>query len=219
MSNINKMKEEKMKNNYVTIALVVDRSGSMEMVRKDTIGGINTFIKAHKDDQEGETTVTIAQFDNKYEVTHDFIDLKKVKKFTKNSFIPRGGTALLDAIGLTVDNLGKRLSEMSEEERPSKVIIAIITDGQENASREYTKERIAEMIRHQEEVYSWEVMFLGAGLDAVDVARSYGICGTKAMSYDTGKIGEAFTTMASASLRGKKGIAVDFTAEEREANT
>jgi uncharacterized protein YegL len=206
-----------MKDDFTAIALIVDRSGSMSSVRTDTIGGINSFLKDQKA-LDGEVKMTIAQFDNEYEVPYDFVDINEISEFTENDFAPRGTTALLDGIGFTIANLGERLANMEEDERPSKVIVCIITDGYENSSREYTKEQIEEMIKTQEDVYNWDVTFMGAGLDAVSVAMSYGIKGGKAMSYDTGKMDVAFDTMSKSTLRGRTGGDVTYTSAEITAN-
>jgi uncharacterized protein YegL len=206
-----------MRDDFVAIALVVDRSGSMESVRDDTIGGINTFIQKHKEDKNGEIRVTIAQFDNEYKVVKDFVEIGEIKKFSRNNFRPRNSTALLDAIGKTVDDLGVKLASMKEEERPSKVIVGIITDGQENSSREYNVDDIRSRISHQQEVYSWEFIFMGADLNSVDVASSYGFNPSTCMAYDKRNIAKAFTTMADASIRSYHGGSMDFTEEERKS--
>jgi uncharacterized protein YegL len=206
-----------MRDDLTAIALVIDRSGSMGNLREDTIGGINTLLEEQKK-ADGEVRITIAQFDDQYEVSHDFVDLEEIKQFTEEDYVPRGMTALLDGIGITMDNLGQRLAEMDESERPSKVLMCIITDGYENSSKEYTKERIQEMISHQEDVYNWDVTFMGAGLDAVDVANSYGIKSGKALVYDTGKMDVAFTTMSKSALRCRAGGDVSYTSAEILAN-
>jgi uncharacterized protein YegL len=207
-----------MNENLTAIALVVDRSGSMAKIKEETIGGINSFVNQHKEDKDGDVKMTIAQFDNFYEVPYDYVDLKDVPEFGEKDFKPRGMTALLDAIGKTMVDLGKKFSDMDENERPGKVIMAIITDGEENSSKEFQRAQIAEMIKHQEEVYNWDVIFLGASLDAINVARSYGIAGGKALSYDTGKMDVAFDTMVKSTMRSKKGLSAEFTTAERASN-
>ncbi len=211
-----------MKAGFTALALVVDRSGSMMSIQKDTIGGINSFIEQHKNDvgENEEVKVTIAQFDNSYEVPFDFVNIKDIPTFTTADFSPRGSTALLDAIGKTIIDFGQKFSDMPEAERPSKVIIAVITDGHENSSAEFRDSKvIAEMVKTQEEDYNWDILFLGASLDAVDIAQSYGFTSGKSMSYCTGKMDAAFNTMASSTLRSKVGMSADFTAEERSLNS
>ena len=211
-----------MKAGFTALALVVDRSGSMYSIQKDTIGGINSFIEQHKNDvgENEEVKITIAQFDDRYEVPFDFVNIKDIPTFTTADFTPRGSTALLDAIGKTIIDFGKKFSDMSEDERPSKVIIAVITDGAENSSSEFRDPKvIAEMVKVQEGDYNWDILFLGASLDAVDIAQSYGFTSGKSMSYFTGNMDAAFNTMAASTLRGKAGMSADFTNEERSLNS
>lgn len=153
-------KEELMK---VEIACVLDRSGSMTTIRDDAIGGFNAFLK----DQQaipGEAKLTLALFDDQYDVIHDAVDIASVPELTAETFVPRGWTALYDAVGRTIDGIGARLS--AAQDKPEKVIFVILTDGMENRSKEYTQERIAEMIKHQSEKYGWEFIFLAANQDA-----------------------------------------------------
>jgi uncharacterized protein YegL len=208
-----------MKENFVAIALVVDKSGSMHFVQDDTIGGINSFIEQNREEALGETRFTLAQFNSNYKITKDFVDIKDVKKLSRNNYRPTGGTALLDAIGKTIDELGSKLSAMDEDERPSKVIVAVITDGEENASRKYTQDQVRSMIKRQEEVYNWSVLFLGSELNTADVAQSYGINAGNTMTYQKGNIDSAFTSMATSSLRGARGLSTCFTEEERASNS
>jgi len=211
-----------MKEDFTVLALIVDRSGSMTSIQEDTIGGINSFIKQHKSDvgENEEVKVTIAQFDHEYQVPFDFVDIKDVPTFTSADFSPRGSTALLDAIGKTIIDMGQKFSDMSEDERPSKVIVAVITDGYENSSFEFRDPKvIAEIVKKQEEDYNWDILFLGAGLDAVDIAQSYGFTSGKSMSYSTKDMNMAFDTMAASTLRSKAGDSADFTSEERTLNS
>jgi uncharacterized protein YegL len=209
-----------MNDNLSAVALVVDRSGSMGGVRSDTIGGINTFFDTQRQEMgDSEVRVTVTQFNTMVETTHDWVNLKDMDKFTESDFVPSGCTALRDAIGTTIDNLGHRLAKMKEEDRPSKVIIAILTDGYENSSREYSLEKINEMVSRQEKDYNWDIMFLGAGLDALQVAGTLGITSDHAMHYSTKSMGNAFTAMASSTCRGLKGMSTSYTSAERSMNT
>lgn len=152
---------------YVDIICVLDRSGSMETVRSDAIGGFNKFL----DDQKsipGNAKLSVVLFDDRYEVLYENKDLSVAEYLTPETFVPRGWTALYDALGKTIFDTGERLASLNENERPSKVIVAILTDGMENASKDYNKERIADMIKHQREVYNWEFVFLGANIDNFD---------------------------------------------------
>lgn len=156
------------------IAVVLDRSGSMRSIRDATIEGFNEFLAAQKA-VPGEAALTLAQFDHEYDIVHDAAPLANVEPLNTTTYVPRGSTALLDAIGRTIDGLGKRLAAMPEHNRPSRIIVAIMTDGLENASQTFTRARIFEMITHQRERYSWQFMFLGADQDAIAIGRDYGI--------------------------------------------
>jgi uncharacterized protein YegL len=171
-----------MKENYCHISIVLDRSGSMAKISLDTIGGLNTFIEDQKN-VDGYATVSLTQFDNIVENVFEFINLKDVNLDRDYRFIPRGMTALYDAIGSSIVKTGESLSKISESDRPSKVIFVIITDGEENASREYEYNKIQEMIKHQSDIYSWEFIFLGANIDAVSTAISLGIKGSNSITY------------------------------------
>lgn len=156
------------------IICIIDRSGSMASIAKDAIGGFNTFIEEQKK-IPGNASLTFAQFDTEYEVVHENKPLDDVPPLDETTFRPRGATALLDAVGKTIDDTGKRLDGMSEENRPDKVIVAILTDGQENSSHQYSRSKVKEMIQHQKEQYQWEFIFLAANQDAFAEAISLGI--------------------------------------------
>ena len=163
-----------MKQGLTEIAFILDRSGSMHHLVDDTIGGFNSVIQEQREGL-GEVYVTTVLFSDNSKILHDHINIKDVPLLTTNEYRVAGCTALLDAIGTTIDNIGIRLAETPEENRPSKVMVFITTDGQENASREYTKARIKEMIEHQTNVYNWTFVFLGANMDAVAEGRDMGI--------------------------------------------
>ena len=179
-----------MKQNLTDINVVLDRSGSMESVRTDTIGGFNAFLKTQKE-APGEATLTLAQFDDQYEIVHNGKNIQDVPNLTAETFVPRGMTALLDAIGRTVNATGARLSAMPEDQRPGKVIFVILTDGQENKSSEFTKAKINEMIKHQKEAYRWDFVFLGANQDAIHAGTSLGINAGNTMTYAANSKGTA----------------------------
>lgn len=165
-----------MKENLTELVFILDRSGSMGPLADDTIGGYNSMIEQQKQ-EPGEAKVTVVLFDDKYEVLYDAVDIQAVAPMTVRQYYARGCTALMDAIGNTVNSVGARLAGTPEEERPSQVIVVITTDGYENASREFTKAQIKSMIEHQTNVYSWKFMFLGANIDAAAEAQSIGISG------------------------------------------
>lgn len=170
-----------MQKDLTEIAYVLDRSGSMQTLASDAIGGFNSFLEGQKK-LEGRANFTLVLFDHEYQVVHQSVDIQQVPPLDERTYIPRGQTALLDAIGRTIDDLGARLARMPEEERPAKVIVAIFTDGLENASRVYTNERLAESIKHQQEKYSWEFLFLAANQDAIATASQMSIPTTNAFN-------------------------------------
>lgn len=186
-----------MKDNYSHIAIVLDRSGSMSSVKEETISGLNNLFKEQQILPGVNATVSLVQFDDKYEVNYEFKDLQKVPMLTNETYVPRGYTALLDAIGKTIVSTGERLAAIPESSRPAKVIFVIQTDGIENASREYTRERIKEMITHQKEKYFWEFIFLGAGQDAITVGASYGINAKSSLSYTSSNTTGSFKSTSS----------------------
>jgi hypothetical protein len=173
--------------NLTEIVFLIDRSGSMGGLETDTIGGFNAFIENQKQ-IEGDTVVTTVLFDDKYELLYNGIDAEKVKLSNKEYFV-RGSTALLDAIGKTIIDVGYRLSVMEESQRPAKVIFVITTDGMENASKEFTYKKVKELIKHQQDKYQWEFIFLGANIDASKEADNIGISTENAFNYEASKVG------------------------------
>lgn len=173
---------------YAEVIFLLDKSGSMDVVRDDTIGGVNTFIRKQKEDKDG-TIFSFYQFSNSLEYSTVGQKMEAVKELTSKTYIPNGGTALLDAIGTVIEDTGKRFKDMKEEERPSKVIFVIQTDGEENSSRKYTFTQVKDMIEHQELKYNWKFIFLGAGLDACSQASALGVCSTNSMNYSNNSRG------------------------------
>jgi len=163
-----------MKKGLSEIICIIDSSGSMDLIKNDAIGGFNSFLEEQKK-LPGEATLTLIQFNTDYNVIHENKPLSDVNPISDKDYIPMGSTALLDAVGKTVDSTGRRLANTPEENRPEKVIVAILTDGQENASRSYDLSKISDMISHQKEKYSWEFIFLGANQDAFAEAAKIGI--------------------------------------------
>lgn len=177
------------KANFTSINVVLDRSGSMETIADDVIGGFNTFIQEQKK-VPGEAIFTLAQFDDQYEVVYDCAPIADVKELTKETYVPRGSTALLDAIARTVNNVGSKLASMKEEDRPSKVIFLVSTDGQENASREFTHAKVKEMVEHQTTKYNWTFIFMGAsGMDAIAQGTSMGFTAGNSYNFKKSKMG------------------------------
>jgi hypothetical protein len=208
-----------MKTGYTDINIVLDRSGSMESVRSDTIGGFNAFL----DDQRqsgGEATITLAQFDNIYEVVYSAIPLADANRLDNSTFVPRASTALLDAIGRTIQDTGRRLAAMAEDQRPEKVVFVILTDGLENASNQFTAHMVNEMISHQRDVYKWEFVFLGANQDAITTAANLGIRAANSLTYAANSDGVklAFSSMSKKLVEYRAGVSaqVEFSEEDRE---
>jgi uncharacterized protein YegL len=171
-----------MKENLTELVFILDRSGSMSGLETDTIGGFNSMLERQKK-ESGEAFVTTVLFDDKYEVLHDRYDIKGVNLLTEKEYYVRGSTALLDAIGITINNIGKALSDTKEEDRPGKVLFVIITDGMENSSREFSYEKVKKMVEHQKSKYSWDFIFLGANIDAIKTANSFGISADMATNF------------------------------------
>lgn len=163
-----------MQQDLFDITYILDRSGSMQSLASDAIGGFNSFL-ASQQQLPGRANFTLVLFDHEYLVPVVAQPIADVAPLTAKTYIPRGQTALLDAIGRTIDETGMRLATLPEAERPEKVIIAIFTDGLENASRVFTSERVARMINHQQSIYKWEFIFLAANQDAIQSAKNLAI--------------------------------------------
>jgi hypothetical protein len=178
-----------MRDDLTALAYVLDCSGSMSILSRDTIGSFNAFIKEQKA-QSGDAIFSLATFADHYSLIHDGIPLKEVPELTETSYRCQGSTALLDAVGMMVSSLGKRLDSMKEEAKPSRVICVIHTDGEENASRHYQHHAVREMVNHQRDKYSWEFVFIGASnIDAFKVANSIGVPQTHTYSYTPTSVG------------------------------
>jgi len=165
------------------VVFILDRSGSMSGMESDTIGGFNSMLEKQQA-VEGEVVVSTILFDDKVETLHDRMALKDVKPMTRDEYYVRGCTALLDAVGRTLKHIGKIHKAMPEAERPQKTLCVIITDGYENASREYSYEKVKEMITKRQEKRGWEFIFLGANIDAVAEAGRFGIKADRAARYE-----------------------------------
>lgn len=163
-----------MKKGLTELVFIVDRSGSMAGLEKDTIGGFNAMLKEQAE-LEGEARVTTVLFDNQYRLLHDRIDIRAVAPLSEADYRVGGGTALLDAIGRTIKKIRAVQKQTAEDYRAEKVLFVIITDGEENSSRKYSAEQIKECIEHQQEKYGWEFVFFGANMDAVLEASKLGI--------------------------------------------
>jgi len=167
---------------YSEIAIVLDRSGSMKSCQQAAIEGFNQFL-ADQQKTDGLAKLTLVLFDDEYLVPISSIPVAEVVPLTDDTYQPRGCTALLDAIGQTIDNLGQRLAALAEKDRPGQVIVAILTDGLENASQRFTWKEIARKIKHQTATYKWIFLFLGANQDAIATAANLSIAANNAANY------------------------------------
>ena len=171
-----------MKKGLTELVFILDKSGSMGGLETDTIGGYNSML-AKQQTIEEECHITTVLFDNNYELLHDRIDIKAVSPITEKEYRVGGSTALLDAIGRTIHKIGNAQKHTADDYRAEKVMFVIITDGEENSSREYSAEKIKAQIERQKTKYSWEFIFLGANIDAVQTASRFGIAPDRAQNY------------------------------------
>lgn len=171
-----------MENKITELVFILDKSGSMSGLESDTIGGFNSMLKKQQK-EEGEAIVTTVLFDDKYDIIHDRINIKAIKPLTEKEYFVEGSTALLDAIGKTIVKIGNVQKNTDKDFRADKVVFVITTDGMENASREYTYEKIRTMIENQKVKYQWEFIFLGANIDAISTAERFGIGADRAATY------------------------------------
>ena len=179
-----------MKKNLTEIVFILDRSGSMAGLEADTIGGFNSMLKKQQA-EPGEAYVSTVLFDNYCEVIHDRADIRKIEPMTERDYYVRGSTALLDAVGKAIHHIGNVHKYAREEDRPEKTLFVITTDGIENASREYSYERVRQMIERQKEKYGWEFLFLGANIDAAKEAARFGISADRSANYHADRQGTA----------------------------
>ena len=187
-----------MKKNLTHIIFIVDRSGSMTSIAKDMIGGYNSFIQQQKQ-TPGECFVSFYQFDDIYETVFERVKLQDVKDLDAQTYSPRNSTALFDALGKTIDEYGKYLASIQEDERPERVLVVTITDGQNNASREFAIAQVREKIKLQTETYGWDFVFLGSNIDAWDAGDTLGIARGATLQFANcaGSVGAAFSSLSS----------------------
>ena len=172
------------------LVFILDRSGSMYGLEKDTIGGFNSMLEKQRT-ESGEAFVTTVLFDNAVQVVHDRLPLQKVPAMTEKEYFVRGSTALLDAVGSTIKHIAKIHKYAPEGHKPEKTLFVIITDGMENASRTYTYDAVKALISHEQEKYGWEFLFLGANIDAAREGARFGIAADRTVTYKSDEIGTA----------------------------
>lgn len=171
-----------MNDRLTEIAFILDRSGSMAAMVEPAIAGFNTFLRDQQQ-AEGDARLSLVLFDNEFLVPCASLPVAEVVELDTTTFVPRGSTALLDAIGLTIDRLGAHLEAIPEADRPGQVVVAILTDGEENSSTRFTWQDIAQKISHQEKHYSWQFLFLGANQDAIATAARMGVAAGNSATY------------------------------------
>ena len=177
-----------MKKNLSEIVFLLDRSGSMSGLEKDTIGGFNAMIEKQKK-EEGEALISTILFDHEMKVLHDRVKVQDVKPINENDYQVRGCTALLDAMGGAIHHIGNVHKYARNEDIPEHTIFVITTDGMENASSYYSSSKVRTMVERQKEKYGWEFLFLGANMDAIAAAKDFGIEEDKAVEYRSDDIG------------------------------
>lgn len=208
---------------FTVIQAIIDRSGSMQEIRSDAEGGFNAFV-ADQRAQPGSCRLSLAQFDDQYEVVHVDVPIDEVPPL---QILPRGTTAMLDAIGRTVIDLGARLAALPEDQRPGTVLVCIVTDGLENASQEFSYQSVRDLIVQQEQQYSWTFIYLGAGQDAIEQGARMGIAPQRSLTYGRDSSGAAYDAMSGAVRRLRSSVArgapmsaardeAAFTEEERD---
>lgn len=207
--------------NLTHLYFLLDRSGSMQSIRDDTIGGFDAFI-AEQRHHPGDCRVSLAQFDDRYEPVYSDLPIGEVPGLVLQ---PRGRTALLDAIGRLVTDAGRHLAGMLEAERPGTVIVGIMTDGYENASQEWTHAAIRALIEQQTRTYAWEFLYLGADQDAIEVGTSLGVPANRSMTYARAAAAPAMAAtsavvgrLRAAHAAGAPVADVGYTEQEREAS-
>lgn len=207
-----------MNSELTDITLVVDRSGSMQNIREDAEGGVNAFIEKQAK-EPGEALLTLVQFDTEYDFVHKGVAIKEVPTY---QLVPRGRTALLDAVGRAINETGERLSKIDEQDRPGLVIFVVMTDGLENSSHEFSKDQIRQMVEHQQTQFNWHFTFLGANQDAFAEAGGMGVLAAGVANFAIHKVAAAYGSTGSKisrmrrQLREGETVCNEFTEDERK---
>ena len=179
-----------MKERFTEIVFILDKSGSMHGLEKDTIGGFNSLIQKQKK-EDGKVIVSTVLFDDESYVIHDRIDIENIKPLTEKEYYAGGSTALLDAVGGAINHIGHIHKHSRKQDIPDKTMFIIMTDGCENASYMYSYRKVKRLIRNQKEKYEWEFLFLGANIDSISEAKKYGIDADMAVEYNCDSAGTA----------------------------
>ena len=204
------------------LVFILDRSGSMMGLERDTIGGFNGMLEKQRR-EPGNALVSTVLFDHESQVIHDRVPLQQVKGLTEREYFVRGSTALLDAVGSAIHHIGNVHKYARKEDRPERTLFIITTDGMENASRRYTYDRVRQMITRQQKQYGWEFLFLGANIDAAAEAARFGIGADHAADYHADARGTAtnFDAMSDAvcAVRRAKPLDAGWKAKRAAGNT
>ncbi len=199
--------------NYTDITVILDKSGSMAGIAKDTIIGFNAFLREQQE-AKGIATLSLWQFNDKSSLHINARDIKKVDPLSYASYTPVGGTALLDTMANAIETTGIRIGSMPEEIRPAKVVVLIITDGEENCSRYSTYSKIQQLVLHQREIYKWEFVFMGANIDSFKIGEAIGVFAANTINYANNSAGtsELFKAMGAntSAFRSGSKISMDF---------
>ena len=211
-----------MRKGLTEVVFILDRSGSMSGLEADTIGGFNSLIEKQRK-EEGEAYISTVLFDDKCEVLYDRVPVAKVEPMNDSQYFVRGCTALLDAIGGAVHHISKLHKHMAEEDRPEKTLFIITTDGMENASRKYDHAKVKKMVEKAKDKHGWEFLFLGANIDAIEVAGKFGIGAARAINYHSDSVGtalnfrvlsDAVSAVRRSKTRAEAGMLMDECCEE-----
>lgn len=203
-----------MKTGYTHIKVLLDRSGSMAAIKHDTEGGFAAFL-SEQQAQQGQATIELTQFDTEHDVVYGPTPIAEVQPFV---LTPRGGTALLDAMGFGIVGLGEWLANLDEDLRPDNVVFVVITDGEENSSHEYVREQVLALVSEQRDVFDWTFLFLAANQDAIATGASMGFSAKTSMTYDNAGVGGTYSSLSASVTRTRTGGLADFTPAERAAS-
>ena len=209
-----------MKKGLTEVVFILDRSGSMSGLEADTIGGYNSMLKKQQK-EEGEVLISTVLFDDRTEVLHDRVPIDRVRPITEDDYYVRGCTALLDAVGGAIHHIGNIHKYARSEDVPEKTLFIITTDGMENASRRYNYDKVKKMVERQKNRYGWEFIFLGANIDAVEVAGRFGVAANRAVRYECDTAGtqlnfEVMSQMVSKARKAASGSRMSAAFDEED---